>query len=355
MRRYLICALGVALAVPLLGLIVMAWIAPLSLSGIVYLLGGSLIVAGLLIAPWQHKYPFLVGSGVIVIVGMACLRVILVRTEQATSNLKMIVLPQGKETSWLNDLLDEQDSVVLGEAVLHLLGGVTPREHENIASALATAYSELRVTQSVFPSPVAGTYLNFQRAAAFDTLVIEPINAPSAKIGIVFLHGFMGNVTIQCWRIAQAVQNLGAVTICPSTDWIGDWWKPQGEAIVRASLSYLRGRGIERIYLGGFSNGGFGLSRLAPQLTTESGLRGLFFIDGVSHGPEVRETNSPVLVIQGTYDERMPVTEARQVVEALGELGTYAEVESDHFLIMKQPVLVQHALATWLEEHESDQ
>ena len=57
----------------------------------------------------------------------------------------------------------------------------------------------------------------------------------------------------------------------------------------------------------------------------------------------------PVLVIQGTQDERMPASSARQSVEALGDLATYVEIESDHFLIMKQSALVQEAIRAWLK------
>jgi len=164
----------------------------------------------------------------------------------------------------------------------------------------------------------------------------------------------MGNVTAQCWEIAQAASKFGAVTVCPSTGWRGEWWQPQGEAIIRATFNYLRTQGIRMFYLGGFSNGGFGISRLTFQLKNESGLSGLFFIDGIDDGESIKETGLPVLVIQGVQDERMPVTQARQIAETIADSGTYVELDGDHFLIMKQSDLVRNALAVWLEDQEGN-
>jgi pimeloyl-ACP methyl ester carboxylesterase len=66
----------------------------------------------------------------------------------------------------------------------------------------------------------------------------------------------------------------------------------------------------------------------------------------------VRATGLPVLVIQGTNDERIPVESARQFAAEIGERATYVELEADHFLIMKQPQQVQEAIRAWLEDQE---
>lgn len=264
----------------------------------------------------------------------------------------MIALPSGKETRSINDLIDEQDALIFGEALFHQIGGDSNSEHQNLSSALFTDYSEMRRTQKLFPSPLLSTYLNLERPSHFDAVVIEPEIDPLPKFAVVFLHGYMGNVTAQCWEIAQAVKVFGAVTICPSTNWTGTWWEPEGQAILQETLKYVRSRGIEKFYLGGFSNGGISINRLAYGLKNEKGLAGLIFIDGILEGKSIQETNLPVLVIQGTQDERIPVGGVRQVVEDIGERATYVELDADHFLIMKQPSRVQYAIATWLEKFE---
>jgi len=349
--KNLLGTLGIILALPVLVLIAFAFTLPITISGIGYLLACTLTISGLITAPWKFKYhSLLIFGGVIVAILIAGARLVL-GGQNTTSNLKMITLPDGKENRWVSTIIDEQDSVIFGEAIFHRIGGVSTNEHEQITPALNSAYSEMRSTQAVFPSPFAGTYLNLQQPAAFDAIIIEPDIKRHPEIGVVFLHGFMGNVTAQCWEIAQAVNRFGAVTVCPSTGWRGEWWQPQGQAILQVTFHYLREQGIQGFYLGGFSNGGFGISRLASQLENEDDLLGLFFIDGVYDGESIRDTGFPVLVIQGVQDERMPVTEARRIAEIIGASGTYVELEGDHFLIMKQPDLVQNAIAIWLEEH----
>jgi hypothetical protein len=347
-----LCVLGIVLAPPILALLLMAFALPITISGIGYLAGSVLVIAGFILAPWVRRYSIVLTiSGVLVIALMVSLRLILARQE-TTANLRMITLPQGKETRWVNYLIDEQDSLIFGEALLHLIGGVSPTEHENIASALLAEYSAMRSMQELFPSPIVSTYLNLQSPAHFDTVIIEPEVNTLPEFAVVFLHGYMGNVTSQCWEIAQAVKIFGGVTICPSTGWRGDWWQPQGQAILQATFEYARGRGIQRFYLGGFSNGGSGISRLTPQLKNEIGLSGLIFIEGIHNGAGIRDTGLPVLIIQSTQDERMPATQARQVAEDIGQAGTYVELNGDHFLIMKQPSLMQEAIAQWLEQFE---
>jgi pimeloyl-ACP methyl ester carboxylesterase len=252
----------------------------------------------------------------------------------------------------MNTIIDEQDSLIFGEAIFHQIGGDTPAEHEGLTEALHTAYSEMRATQRVFASPFLSTYLNLQESASFDTVIIEPEVMHYPEMAVIVLHGYLGNVTAQCWEIAQAVGKFGTVTVCPSTDWTGQWWQPEGEAILQATFRYLRQQGIKKFYVGGFSNGGFGISRLVSKLRNEDDLSGLFFINGIHDGASIRDTNLPVLIIQGARDERVPAEGVRQIAGVIGDLGTYVEVEGDHFMIMKHPKLVQDPITAWLENGE---
>jgi pimeloyl-ACP methyl ester carboxylesterase len=352
MLQYLLFMFGILLVLPVSVLLVLALMLPITTSGIGYLSGSVLIVAGLILASWAGRYSRVMAIiGVIVIILIASLRLILARRDMART-ISMLTLPQGRESGWIGYLIDEQDSLIFGEALFHFVGGDSPSEHENTASALYEAYSKMRVEQRIFPSPFLSTYLNLQKPTHFDAIVVEPEIESPPEFAVVFLHGYMGNVTSQCWEISQAVKIFGGVTICPSTGWRGDWWQPQGEAILRATIEYVSARGIQRFYLGGFSNGGSGISRLAPQLKDETGLKGLIFIDGIHNGAAIRDTGLPVLIIQGAQDERMPAARARQIAEEIGASGTYVELNGDHFLIMKQPKLVQAAIARWLEQFE---
>lgn len=344
--RYLLCCLGILLALPLIGLIGLAFTLPVSPSGSMYLLCSSLFIAGLIAAPFlRQHFALLVLAGlmgIIVIAGGRVLRL----AQQDDSPIHMLALPGATKPYWINSVLDEQDTLTFGEQLFHFVGGDSRAEHENLSDAFSKAYSEMRA-QGIYPSPVVGTYLNLQKPHHFDAVIIEPQGTPT--FGLVFLHGYMGNVTAQCWEIAQAIQPLGGVTVCPSTKWTGEWWLPDGQDIIQSTFEYLRAQGIEKFYLGGFSNGGFSIGRLASQWKDIPELNGLIFIDGFMNGTSIREVGLPILIIEGAQDERVPVTLARQFAEDVGDLGTYVEVEGDHFLIMKHPEQVQQAIAEWLE------
>jgi len=349
--RYTLCLVGILLALSVLVLVALALTTPVTVSGGLYLLGSSMIALGLILTPWQPRaHLVLTLGGLILVLAVAGFRVSQAYNEG--SRLKVIMLPSGRETRIINILIDEQDTLLFGEKTLRLIGGVSPREHEGLAPAVTAAYREAGAEQGIFSSPIVSTYLGLQKPSAFDAAVIEPAVASQSPVGVIFLHGFTGNVSIQCWQIARAVERIGAVTVCPSTGWEGYWWQPEGEATLRETFRYLRGRGIERMYLGGFSNGGNGVGSLVSILTSDQDIGGLFFIAGIRNAAGVRETGLPVLVIQGVDDERIPVEAARQFVADVGGQSTYVELDADHFLIMKQSRLVQDAVGAWLEEQE---
>jgi alpha/beta superfamily hydrolase len=353
MFRYLLFLLGLLLALPMVAVTVLAFDLPVTISGIGYMLGCLLAISGLIMAPWTGKYAsILILSGVMVMAVVAGTRLVMARGNDS-SNLRLVILPPATGTRWINQIIDEQDLLIFGEAIFHRIGGDSRGEHEGLTAAFQTSYSKIRSIQRNYASPVLSTYLDLQQPAAFDTVIIEPTTPRNGELAVIFLHGHMGNVTVQCWEIAQAAAKIGAVTVCPSTDWTGQWWQPEGEAILQATFRYLRSEGREKFFVGGFSNGGFGLSRLVSKLEEEAGLAGLFFVNGVSDGTSIKETGLPVLIMQGTQDERVPAAQTRPIAESIGEQATYIELEGDHFMIIKQPARVQEALAAWLESREA--
>jgi len=279
--RYFLCLLGIILAIPLLVLIVLAFKLPIATSGMLYLAASSLTAFGLITAPLLYRHSrILVFTGIVGLFLISSARLILIR-QDLSSEIKMITLPERKGPRWIGSIIAEQDGLIFGEELFHRIGGDSIREHENLVPAFLAAYSGMR-SQGVFPSPMANTYLNLQQPNAFDAIIIEPQEGP--KFGVVFLHGYMGNVPAQCWEIAQAIKELGGVTVCPSTEWRGQWWQPDGQAILKSTFAYLKEQGIQKFFLGGFSNGGFSMGHLASELGNEKGLAGLFFIDGFMNG-----------------------------------------------------------------------
>src|SRR5215216_45176 len=198
MFRYILCFLGFIFALPLLALIVLAFKLPITASGFGYLLGVILVFSGLILAPKESRYYILVSTGILAVVVIASLRLFLVQSKDPP--LIMLTLPEGRRTAWINTLIDEQDNLVFGEALFHQIGGDSDREHKDLTSAFVAVYSEMRKEEN-FSSPIVNTYLNVQTPSHFDAVIIEP--DVEARFGVVFLHGYMGNVAGQCWVVAQ--------------------------------------------------------------------------------------------------------------------------------------------------------
>jgi hypothetical protein len=343
--RCLLLAFGMLAAVPLLVVLFLLPSTPITFVGSLYLLGSLLIVAGMISAPWRRRHSsalVLLGTGLIL--ATFALRIVF---PPSASRLVLTTFPDQSGPRWWNRILNEQDVVLFGARLAPSLGLILPAENTGLLPMLAAAYGKMREATPL--SPFLMTSLNQQHPDAFDVLIAEPGGNTPPRRGIVFLHGYGGNFTLQCWLMAHAADRIGALTICPSTRLSGDWWSPEGQAIVEQTLTYLRQRGIERIYLAGLSNGGIGVSRLAHRF--ESLLAGLILISGAD--PDAPLTKLPVLIVQGKDDERIPTSTVERYVAAVGSASTYLLVEGDHFVLLRQADQVQGAIADWVMEQEA--
>lgn len=343
--RWLVAVAGAAAAVPITLFVLLAFRTPITTSGAFYLLALSLAIIGAITMPWRgggaRYLHALLWVGLALFAAVALVRIITVRP---SGNLRLITLPGERGPRWLNRLVEEQDVILFGLRPMLTMRLITRREAENAVPAFVAPYQEIREQAGAMPSPFPATYLFLQRPSAFDALVIEPPAGQPFDSAVIFLHGFMGNFNLQCWLFGKAVLAAGMMTVCPSTSWIGDWWSADGEATLRQTVQYLRRQGIERIYLAGLSNGGFGASELAPRLDGE--FAGLIFLSGVE--PNAADTGLPVLLIHGEGDERIPINIARSYAGRIGEQATLVEFPGDHFLLAKSAAEVQQTITDWL-------
>lgn len=337
-------ARGVSLVLiaPVVILIVLVAITPLTISGALYLIGTIAIVIGIWGLTWS--YPKLrrilwLGFGLIFVV--AVVRLVLLNRP---SRIKLLTLPDQNTLCLLDCLIDEQNAATISTRVLPYMG-MSATEQAGLMDAMVARYSEMTAVQSLVPSPLVRTYLNLQRPDSFDAVIIEPDSDLPPQMGLIFLHGFTGNFTMPCWLVAQAAPDM--LTVCPSVGWKGDWWTADGEATLRSTIEYLHQRGINRIYLSGLSNGGVGSSELAHKLTSD--ISGLILISGAS--PDAIDSGLPVLVLAGSNDERMPADMLHAYANRMGANATFVELPADHFMLAKNDKEVQNAIASWIRQH----
>jgi len=339
--RLLIRIVAIAVLVALASLALLGVPAPWSPSGW-FLLGTSALAAvALLVREGRAR------RGLVLVAFALLVILLVVRMVGANEGMiTMRTLPGGEPARWLARLVDEQDLTRVGARVLAMRERLPPVERDALLPAVRWGYQQVRRDDAVFPSPVLDTLFGRQAPAAFDTLVIEPRAQPKPgvpmKFGVVFLHGYAGSFTLECWLMARAAREIGALTVCPATDYSGRWPNEAGLRIVRAALAYLRSRGIERVFLAGLSNGAAGALGLLPQVA--SSFQGVILISGAPAAGDVGEV--PTLVVHGSVDTMTPAPAARAFAERVK--ATYAEFDGGHFVWLTRPRDTREAIVDWL-------
>jgi hypothetical protein len=346
--RYLLFACGILISLPLIILLFFLPRTPVSPIGVIYLLSYALVILGMVFAPRRSNVSstFLMSGTAIVLITLA-VRLLFPPSGERVS---LMTLPGASGPRLLNRILDEQDVVLFGAQAAPYLGAISPTEKNSLDLKFFQTFQEMN-TQGVTPlSPFLATYLFQQRPGVFDVVIAEPRTRRAPKAGIIFLHGFGGNFTLQCWLMAKAGDRIDAVTVCPSTDPSGYWWNSQGQSILHETLTYLQQRGVKRIYLAGLSNGAIGASRLANQF--QGDLAGLILISGAD--PAAAMTDLSVLLLHGKNDERIPVSVMERYASAAGAKDSYHRFDGDHFVLLKQADEVQAVIVDWLRQQEAD-
>jgi hypothetical protein len=314
-------------------------------SGWGYVAGLMLVMVGLLSRPWRRR-PGLTRVGLAVVVLVA-----LGRLAFATgTHVDTPRVPDGGHR-WVNRLVAERDGTLLAAHALVLSGGVPRSDAREFIPALEAAFDRMDDAEGPLATPAVATYLGLQSSKSFDTLVISPLDGSTPKSAVVFLHGYAGNFAVYCWQMARAAQAISALTVCPSVGPKGDWWSPQGQRTLEATLDWLAAKGVRRVYLGGLSNGGAGASVLVNQVShPRIELRGLMLVSGAwSEAPVPRV---PTLLVQGTRDTMMPTRSMRALAERIGSRATYVEVDSGHFAFLDRHAECERAIAAWLRQRE---
>ena len=335
LRIFGFAVLGVVVLVALLGAL-----APWSPSGWFALGTVALAAAALVIKEPRPRR----GLALVSLLLLAILLIVRI-VGAGDGMIAMRTLPSGERARWLSRLVDEQDLALAGARVLTHAWRLPPDERVRLVPAMREAYVAMRRDDVVTPSPVVDTFLGRQSPTAFDALIIEPRAEPKPvpmKFAVLFLHGYAGSYTLECWLLARAAREIGALTVCPATDFSGHWRGETGERILRASLDYLHGRGIERVFLAGLSNGAMGASALAPHFAKS--LEGLILISGAPASGG--NAGLPTLVVHGSHDTMTPIEAARTFAERTH--ASLATFDGGHFVLLTKRVEAREAIVDWL-------
>lgn len=235
-------------------------------------------------------------------------------------------------TSLLGALFDEGDLAQAGSRVLFGAGELVD-DAPAVPSAMRDAYARMRDAHGDITSPVVPTFLGLEPAPSGVDMLVLHETREKPRVGVVFLHGLAGSFALPCWTVARAFAEVDPtiLTACPSFRVAGDWWSEDGARVLRATMSALRQRGVERFFLVGLSNGGIGLSRLAPRMRADfRDVSGIVLVSGVD--PSASGAGVPVLLVHGRHDTMTSHGAAASYARAHG--AVLVSLEAGHFAML---------------------
>ena len=177
---------------------------------------------------------------------------------------------------------------------------------------------------------------------------------------LVFLHGWGGPFQGYQWVFRRFAEQQGYAVVAPSFG-MGWWRQDAAMPTVARALEWIEqqpGLDGERLILAGLSNGGPGVQQAA--LTFPERWDGVVFLSAVLElngifgmGERLAEHGTPVLVITGDAERRIPLGYTQAGVESLRMVGVETSFEvypgEDHFLLFSQPDAVMRRLGRWVE------
>lgn len=340
--RWLWFLFSIFVGLPLLALSGLTLIGPPSMETAIFAVAVLVTVIGGLMGPFQRNATWGARAGFLILLGIVTYRFFAAESSATIRTYSGPVMTEGR---WLDRIVPERD-VALGGS--NLLIALDELHEPGLLDALRDGYGRMRRAEGPVPSSVLSTFLLGQTPEDHTVHRISPGGRFDPREAVVlFLHGYIGNVTLECWQVAQAANPVGLDVVCPSTEWTGSWELPEGRAIVEAHLARLRGEGVRRIYLAGLSAGAIGASRLAPSLDVE----GLVLISGASR--QAQPAAVPTLILQGARDTMTPPAPAREYARRAGRRATYREYDdASHWLILSHHEDFTRDLRSWLAQRE---
>ncbi len=185
-----------------------------------------------------------------------------------------------------------------------------------------------------------------QRSGFVETAATKP------KQALVFLHGSGGNFLPYAHLMQRVADETRTLVIVPSYG-VGNWHNG-GNAITNELREMLRERGIDRVFIGGLSNGGRGVTQALRAAPTP--WAGAIFVSAVIERDVVDTSegvaDKPILFVHGAADDRVAIDVAANAVDAYAGKGAVVTrvVASgeDHFFWFHDPARIEAALIAFL-------
>ena len=319
----------------------------------------------------QRREPALAGLGVLLSLGGLALGYAMHIAPEASADpdaaLRSIYLGDGAHLRHgLANIVPEVDQFTFGS---YLMGPIDPYldpgQTQRVRDLFQGIYGELAQDPDFagMGSAMGWSYRELfgRRWDVGHIYVYEPPHSSDEPLPVlVFLHGWGGPFLGYQWVFERFADEHGYAVVAPSFGM--GWWRQDGamEAVDQAigwidQQPELDG---EHMILAGLSNGGPGVQGAA--LAFPERWDGVVFLSAVLEldrifglGESLAEHGTPVLVITGDAERRIPLEYTQAGVESLRMVGAETSFEvypgEDHFLLFSQPSAVMERLGRWAQ------
>ena len=267
------------------------------------------------------------------------------------------------------NLIPEVDQVKLAVTLMSRLVPWMKRDHASRLRQIATRLAleaEMQPDQRELGS-VSYLAVDELIGRSFDAghyYAYVPKPRAGEKLGaIVFLHGNGGNLKLFAWAWRAFAEEARFAIICP-TYGFGFWGEEGAATVERVRRDALEHFPIDhdRVYLGGISDGGNGVTRTGRRYP--HAYRGLIYFSPTMRRDELGSdafsrgwAGRPVLVFQGDRDWNVPKKSVDPAIDLLREQGcrvTYSVFPGeDHFLFFARSRELFDAIRRWMASEEA--
>lgn len=247
------------------------------------------------------------------------------------------------------NLIPEVDAVTLGVAILTRLDPwISTEQARRTRRILNERYEEMAAAPETRSLGTVANYAmaellggSFQKGTHYYAYI--PAHLPNERLGmLVFLHGNAGNHQVMAWAWKPFADQHKVAIVCP-TFGFGFWDDGGVEAVERVYQHAVSTLTVDptRVWLGGISDGGKGVTRSAAAHAEHYG--GLIYISPTMVLPEVgslsfleRWKGRPVILFQGEADHNVLKRDVDPAVELMcnGSIDVIYQTfpGEDHFL-----------------------
>ena len=268
----------------------------------------------------------------------------------------------------LANMVPEIDQLKLGTYLFeHLDPFINGQKAENLRNNIVKIYKEARSDPEFVQvgsslgycyNEIIGDELDFSHCYIYIPKHLGRDQYPA----LIFLHGSLGNFKAYLWILKSIADTEGFAIIAP-TYGAGNWNRDIGQSVLKRTKEMCKSNPLideERLFLGGISNGGKGVTREIAANGNQ--YKGFLLISPVLEDTIMQKVtfaqnilNKPILLLHGETDRRIPlnfIQYAASTLKIFSDKVTFRIYpDQDHFLFFNERDWCSSVIREWIQQY----